>query len=352
MIMRKNFLLTTVILLLLASNSIAQNYAIQAKPIGSKTWGYINLNGDYILEPQYRKCYEFSESGYAPISDKKKGFYFIDTKGEILQTEIENFKLKQVFGFGTLGFKEGLVPVRINDKWGYLNTDGKLVIEAKYNNANAFSEGYAIVKLGADFLIIDKQGNETKVNVPNVKKVKSFSEQFAIYMNLAGLYGFINTKGEVVIDAQYVSVGYFKSGLAWAKTNVQTIGYINKNGDWVIKPLAMSVKDFDPETKLARIKQEDIRAYLKMNGEFLYFNDSEIISDFHDGLAKGRKNEKLGFFSSNMEWVIEPQFDQVRSFKNGYAAVKVGAKWGVINKQGNWVIEPSFAALKDVELIN
>lgn len=350
--MRKNYLLTTVVLLVISFSSIAQTYVIQARSMDSKDWGYINLKGEYIIEPQFRKCYSFSEDGYAIIYEKKIGYYFINTKGEKLQTEISKFKLKEVFGFGAQGFKEGLVPVRINNFWGYMDINGKLAIEAKYSNATAFSEGFAIVKKANIFYILDKQGNETLVNVPDIVKVKSFTEQHAVFKTLSGLYGFLNTKGEIVIDAQYVSVGYFKAGLAWAKTNVQTIGYINYSGEWVIKPQAFTVNDFDPETKLARIKQGDIHAYLNQDGEFLYFNDIEIISDFADGLAKGRKNEKLGFFNSNMEWVIEPQFDGVRHFKNGYAAVKVGAKWGVIDKKGNWVIEPSFAALKDVEVIH
>ncbi len=74
-------------------------------------------------------------------------------------------------------------------------------------------------------------------------------------------------------------------------------------------------KNFDPVSGIARIKTGDKWAYLNKAGEVHYMSDSDLFEDFSDGLARGRKNDKFGFFNSKMEWAIKPQFDGARDLK-------------------------------------
>ena len=40
-----------------------------------------------------------------------------------------------------------LLPIKVDDKWGYMDTNGHIVIEAQFDDAsNYFSEGLAIIK--------------------------------------------------------------------------------------------------------------------------------------------------------------------------------------------------------------
>ena len=350
--MKINKLVITVISILLSVVSFAQEYIVQVRPMDSKNWGYININGDYILTPQFRKCFSFSENGYAIIYEKKEGYYFINTKGEVLQTEISDYHLIEAFGFGVQGFSNGFVPVFVDNGWGYMNTKGQLAVPAKYAKVSTFKNGFGVAQTEDNFYIIDKEANEIHVAVQNVREIKWFSENLAPFKNIDGLYGFINAKGEIAIEARFLSVGYFNAGLAWAKNNDGLIGFINANDEWIIQPQYRKANDFDPITKMARVIIDDEWVYVNTSGEISTFTDSEYISEFHDGLAKGKKNDKLGFFNSNLEWVIEPQFDGVRNFKNGFAAVKVDNKWGIIDTQGNWIIHPTYAAIKDVVKLN
>ena len=75
-----------------------------------------------------------------------------------------------------------------NDKWGYVNTKGELIIPCIYEYANDFSEGLASVR---------KNGKE----------------------------GFINKKGEIAIPFKFEECGNFSEGLAYAgnKKRRQTI---------------------------------------------------------------------------------------------------------------------------------
>ena len=45
-------------------------------------------------------------------------------------------------------FNEGLTQVKLQDKYGYLNTKGKVIIPLKYDLVQEFSEGFAAVQIG------------------------------------------------------------------------------------------------------------------------------------------------------------------------------------------------------------
>jgi len=317
--------------------------------MGGKEWGYANLKGELIIPAKYRKCTEFSEDGYAIISDTKP-VSFINIKGETLKTEISDFRLSEVFGFGIKGFENGFVPVKIGEKWGYLNTSGKLLIPAKYDKVTPFNSDRGVAQSGGKYVIINNQGAEIPVEASNVTDLKPFAEALAPFKATNEKFGFIDVNGKVAIQAQFDGVGYFSGGLAWAKKD-KMIGFINPQGEWVIKPQFAAVKNFDAETGMARVKVADKWAYVNKSGEITNMNDSQGIDDFSNGLAKGKKNDKIGFYNTKGEWVIQPQYEGARDFKNGYAAAKSGGKWGIIDKTGKWVIQPSFDEVKDVERV-
>ncbi|MDF2456608.1 MAG: repeat-containing protein [Cytophagaceae bacterium] len=330
----------------------AQTYLTQVKPAGSKSWGYANNKGELVIQAQYAKCYKFSKEGLAAIYDgEKKQYYFINTKGQALTTEISGFKLMDGFGFDLAGFSNGLVPVRMGEKWGYMNTIGKLAIQAKYDKVTEFNGDHAIVSSEGKYFVLDTKGTEIPINVEGVLEVKAFSDKLAPFRAADKKFGFIGTDGKVAVPAQYESVGYFSGGLAWAKDVDRKLGYINAKGEWIIKPQFTAGKEFDGESGFARIKDGEQWAYVNKTGEILRITDTQSYGDFYNGLAEGKKGDKVGFFNTKGVWVIAPQFEAVRDFKNGYAAAKLNGKWGFIDTKGNWVVQPQFDGIKDLELI-
>jgi len=345
---RKPFLIIA-LFLLSGLYSFAQTYTILAKPAGGKDWGYANLKGEFFIEPKFRDCIGFSEEGLAAIYDGKlKKFYFINLQGETLPTEITDFKLIEVFGFGMKGFNDGLAAVKYKDLWGFLNTEGKLMVQATFEKVTPFNGGFASGQKGGKFYVIDGNGNETLLDIPGLEDVNEFSEGFAIFKTADDMVGFIDGNGKIAIPAKFKSAGDFSGGLAWAKDPTSSVGYIDVKGDWVVPPKFDAGKFYDPETGLARIKMGDQWAYTNNRGDLSFIKDTEIWEDFFSGLARGKKNGLFGFYNSNMEWVIMPQYDGARDFKNGYASVKKGDKWGIIDTAGNWVVEPKFEDIKDV----
>jgi hypothetical protein len=337
--------------LAVSSTAFSQTLVTQVQPAGGKKWGYANLKGDIIIPAQYEKCYQFSADGWAPIYDTDaKQYYFINLKGEKLNAEVKKFKLIDGLGFDLKGFEDGLVPVRVEDKWGFLNTQGKLVIPAKYDHVTDFHDGYVPVELNEKHFILNTQGEETPVDA-SITDVKAFSENLAPCKTADKKAGFLGPDGKIAIAPQFESVGYFKGGLAWAKTADKKVGYINTKGEWVVKPTFDAGKDFDPKSGMARVKDASGWAYVNTSGTVLKVPDTDLWGDFSNGLAQGRKNGKVGFFNTKGEWTIQPQFDGSRDFVNGYAAAKQGELWGMIDESGNWVIQPKFDHIKDMELV-
>ncbi len=351
--MKKQLLLIVAIIALMMTSAFSQTYITQVKPAGSKFWGYANLKGELIIPAQYEKCYQFSEDGYATIYDTKaRQYFFINPKGERLATEIASFKLHDGFGFDLEGFKDGLVGIKVGEKWGFMNSQGKIAIPAKYDDVTEFGSGHAIAKLGSTYIVLNTKGDEITIQESGILDVKPFSEKLAPFKAANKKFGFLRTDGKVAISAQFESVGYFEDGVAWAKTQAGTLGYINNRGEWVIQPQFDAGKNFDASTGLARIKTHTGNwAYTNKTGELTYVNDTEVWGDFSEGLTDGKKGDKKGFYDSKGKWVIEPKFEGVRDFKNGYAAAKMGDKWGIIDKTGKWVIEPKFDGIKDMELV-
>src|SRR2546422_9043624 len=79
----------------------------------------------------------FREGLSLVIVDDRYGF--IDQEGRVV--------IKPQFDYAS-GFYEGASSVRIGEKWGYIDRHGTLMIEAKFDRALSFSEGLAAVLIG------------------------------------------------------------------------------------------------------------------------------------------------------------------------------------------------------------
>lgn len=336
---------TLIAFLTLAFSHAAVAQLAQVKPVGSDSWGYINTKGELVIPADFRKCNAFSDDGYAAIYEKKKkSFYFIDQKGDRLETDQETFLLKNVFGFGTLGFADGMALFSVKKKWGYMNTQGKTVISPTYAKANVFNGGLATAMKGNSWIILDKTGKEIEVALSGLEGARRFSEGMC-GIKKGGLWGFADASGKVVVEPQFKGVGYFVDGLAYAKKEDGTVGFIDKTGAFKIEANYSAAKDFNGGA--ARVKSGDTWKFVTVDGKEVDPEIGESFGKVSDGLAYAKTGDLVGFVNKDGSTVIKPTFEKVRDFHHGLAAVRKGDLWGFINKEGNWVIEPSFSAVKD-----
>lgn len=345
-------ILSSVLVLILGSMVLSQTYVFQAQLLGSKYWGYAGIDGQFIIEPKFKICTDFTEEGVALVVYKNV-FSVINLEGEIIDCQVNKMRpyINSWTGVPT-SFSDGYLVIVENDKWGCINYEGKLVIPFKYDKLTDFNGGFALAEYDKKFFVIDKQGTETPVNAEKIKEIRHFSEGMGIIEVKGGKWGFVDSTGQIAITPQYDGVGYFSAGLAWARlVDGNIIGFINKKGEWVIEPKFYAVKSFDPESGLAMVKANNKWGYVDSKGNTSVFHRTEKTYVFSDGLAIGRKDGKVGFLNNKGEWAIQPQFNGARPFKNGYAAVEIKNSWGIIDKAGNWIVKPTFEHIRDVSLV-
>ena len=126
-----------------------------------------------------------------------------------------------------------------------------------------------------------------------------------------GKWGFIDSRGRLVIDCRYDAVSDFWHGYA---TVTVREGGVSKKGC------------LDPEGRVV-----------------IPVGKYEDVGTFAEGLCWVMEDGKWGCVDTGGNTVIPPVYDQAYYFREGLAAVKLDDKWGVIDRNGGMVIEPQFS---------
>ncbi|MDB9536252.1 WG repeat-containing protein [Dolichospermum planctonicum CS-1226] len=282
-------------------------------------YGYVS-GGKLVIPCQFDHASGFSE-GIATVKIEKK-WGFINTIGKlVIPYQFDN----------AFGFLEGLATVKIEKKWGFINTDGKLVIPCKFDDAWKFSQGIAVVK------IKDKQGyintNGQVVIDCNFDFAISFSEGIAV-VKIKDKWGYINTTGQVIIDCNLDSASSFSEGLAVVKIEGKW-GYINTTGQVIIDCNFDFAWTFSEE--LAVVKIEGKWGYINTNGQVIIDCNFDFAKSFSEGLAMVKIEEKWGFINTIGKLVIPCQFDHASGFSEDLAKVTISGKEHLIDKTGKIV---------------
>lgn len=231
---------------------------VKVKDADTTKYGFINTKGDLQIDCKYYDAESFSE-GFAVVGTKlnKNGWYsdvenygFINTDGQLISEP--NFTRAK-------SFSGGYAVVR-NDqkKYGYVDTKGNVVIECSFDDAGSFVEGIALVAIEKEddvvFVKTINSKGETLFTLPSKYTYPEgeFSEGYLVFAEeyetgeyeedwrgrekakKAKKYGYMNTKGEIVLEPIYEDADNFKDG----KARVQIKGasyhtYINTKGEEV-----------------------------------------------------------------------------------------------------------------------
>ncbi|MEJ1937656.1 WG repeat-containing protein, partial [Nostoc sp. NIES-2111] len=110
------------------------NFSENRAALGGKNgkWGFIDNTGKVIVLPQFENVAQFSEQRAAVKQNGKWGF--IDLNGKIVvKPQFNNVSL----------FIEQRSAVQKGYLWGFIDRDGKFIVEPKFTGYTNFSEGLA-----------------------------------------------------------------------------------------------------------------------------------------------------------------------------------------------------------------
>ncbi len=254
-------------------------------------------------------------------------------------------------------FYEGLAIVR-NDKelYGFIDSYGQIAIECQYEDAMKYINGVALVKTkDGNWEHINCKG-ELLHNCPWID-VFPYSEGVAAVRipisetddicGVSARYGFINEERELVIPCDYSQVSSFQDGFAKVSTLFGDSGFINKEGKFMFFiDIVEPYEDSEKEIPLPKewVKKNDLSTTYDLFGI-----PQEIHSlYFKEGLAIViGNNHKYGFINSEGELAIPCKWPLVYNFHDGLAFVSdkkqnESLNWtpkgGLINLQGEYII--------------
>ena len=285
-------------------------------------YGSIDQNGKIVFSPKFdfiseepdsEGCYIFNENG------KNHGYIDNNYRVHYLKYLIESFN-------------EGFAAFEENNNYGFIDKKGVVVIKPKfkiryYENTAIdiaydfpppfFSEGLCAIAL-------------------------SFSEE-----KKELLYGYINKNGKIVLKPKWLYVSPFKEGLAIVIDIQGNRYYINKLGTIILNLKSDEIGSCFYQNRAAICSDND-------EVKKCYFIDKtgmqtstifDDAGDFHEGLAKVKKDGKWGFISDDGKYIISPVFLDVSDFSEGLASATVLdadsiIKTGIINTQGTLILSP------------
>ncbi|PIE50888.1 MAG: hypothetical protein CSA38_00980 [Flavobacteriales bacterium] len=265
--------------------------------------GYINKNGEWKIKPSYKKAGNFSDNLAAVFNDE-------------------------------------------NEKWGFINAVGKMVIDFQFDKVKSFHSGIAVVFKNKRWFYIDKTGKEIKM--PDSEKLYDFNEEGIAFIKKDKKIGLIDTKGNIILKPTYNKILKFDNGIA--KINKGKLwGLINTEGKVIIEPIYKRIGSAY-QNKITIAQKDKVWGIIN-NGKFTPVPDAVKMWEFNgQNLTYAKsKNKKIGFIDKSGKWVIEPQFKKARAFSCGLAPVMTSKKWGYIDTTGKIVIEEKF---KDAEIFS
>jgi hypothetical protein len=248
-----------------------------------------------------------------------------------------------------------LFKVVKNDKFGFINVEGEIIIPIKYHSAGGFSSGLCPVRLNGTYGFINSR--DEFVIPAQFDYARSFEEGLALaYMD--GKSFFIDTTGQKVFDVDFRKVENFKNGWAriWTATNKQ--GLLNRQGEFAIDTIFREIRDF--KNGLAVVEGLNHHPYEDSlenyeigiidtlgNLIFSYGKFSEM-DNFNDGLAHAYtipddKNEtRYVYIDMNGKVILDlkkyighPNF---KTFQEGLVSLDVYKDW-VIHNNERWYSE-------------
>jgi WG containing repeat len=305
-----------------------------------------------------------------------------------------------------------LFPIKDDDKYGYIDETGKVVIPLRYDFALNFSEGLSMVQLPApspnrriddpygrfiyekmpfgDWAVIDESGNELfkvvfKENIAQYQRdpetnspaIGSFSEGLALvevnyyapnpyggFLNTQR-WGFINREGKVVIDPDFDDAHSFAEGLAAVTVEypldfrASKAGYIDKDGLFAIWPRFVKTRSFSEGLAAVQvIKNPPMWGYIDRTGKLQIPARFSKAEEFHEGMGRVVFQDSVLFIDKTGQMAFAPDYFYAARFSEGLAAINIGGvknedyyepyyilggKWGFIDLTGKQRIVPQYA---------
>lgn len=316
--------------------------------------GLVDYSGIWSLSPI--KCGELYYGGngvftYSKIMNPSQILHSDDIKRGII---INGVVQQPIFEYDcSIVFQEGLSEVIFNNKYGYIDSCGKMAINPIFDYAYSFSKGLARVRYYG-WKFIDKTG-KIILSLP-YDEVKDFSEGLAAVKN-GKRWGYINKKGDLVIPLQFPdeyienerNYGFdaddFCGGIVRVCFDNGKFGVIDKKGKTIVPPEYDYIKRITTDN--IKVEKDGKCGVINKKGKTivpLEYDDLRITKDY----VIVKQNEKFGLIDKKGKILFEPKFGYIGIWGEViFAQEKLYGQFGIIDREGNWIAVPQFDDVSD-----
>lgn len=211
-----------------------------------------NANEIYLCSTGSHIVSGFDMSGYACVYEKGK-YCGYTASGKQFESDNQ---------FGS--FNCGLAPYYDNAKIGYINTNGEKVTDAKFDGASGYyADGYAYVKSGTEYSVIDMNGNTVIGRLSYASDKLMFANTVHSWYDPEDFEGF---------DGENMFVGdfYYVSNTADMSSSIY-----NKSNAKLIKE-RMMIESRNADTEIASVYRRADSGSLGSDGYFLIHNVNKL----------------------------------------------------------------------------
>lgn len=208
--------------------------------------------------------------------------------------------LISIFLVGVSAYSQELIPDKNEKgKWGYVDSDGTVIIKHNYNEVFAFVDGRAKVRKGNKWGYINPSGKEViKIQYSEMRtwsgnycKVAKGGKSENGLLTSGGKWGYINRNGDEILKCEYDEIGAFKDGVAYIKKG-DKYGYIDDNYQIFIPCKYNAVGSFND------------KGYCWVNEGCKSKKDN----------PKQIEGGKFGVYNRNGELIIKPNYKMIGTF--------------------------------------
>jgi hypothetical protein len=241
-------------------------------------------------------------------------------------------------------YSEGLAPVRVKGRWGYMDRNGVMKIKPAYTSVGSFDQGFAVIATEKGYGLIDKTGevrlspkfqwlviyNATTVIAslsdtagfdPYTRPRRYHEKHAGIDLKNAPPARLYNIKKGWVTDQnlKFKRFDAEENTHIWAKAvgKDNQYGLLNSDtGDWVVPPTYDEVRQIS--------------------------EGLAVVGTFKDGKPKTWANKIYGMVNQSGQLVIPLKFDHLNNIWHGFGETRKDSKIALVTKSGNLVADKYF----------
>ena len=251
--------------------------------------------------------------------------------------------------------EEGFVRVRKNCKYGIVAPDGRETVPCIYDEMEEIDDkGFVVIKTNGKYGTIDCFGKQL---IQPFSAYKLYFFEGLASDSKKGKSGYINGKGENVIQCIYDDVDSFNNGYATVRVK-DTKQIIDKTGNVTYS----DNKNYDSiDTFLARkgfaiVSKDDKDGIISVTGKVIapcIYDDIDF--GYHDDKPiTVCIDEKYGWLDTNGKKITPCKYDEIKSIESNanVTFARLGSKYGLIDIEGEELTEFIYDSCEDYPSFN